>query len=93
MDMDLLLILSFSSFMVIGYPIARAIARRLTARLDQPQASLPSDLSVRLDRLEHLAEATQIEVERLAEGQRFTTKLLSERPPVVERRVDDTARG
>jgi hypothetical protein len=33
----------------------------------------------RLARLEHAVESIAIEVERISEGQRFTTKLLSER--------------
>ena len=35
-------------------------------------------LEARLDRLENAIEAMTIEVERVTEGQRFTTKLLSE---------------
>lgn len=33
----------------------------------------------RLARLEQIAESTALEVERIGEGQRFTTKLLGER--------------
>jgi len=36
-------------------------------------------IEARFDRLEALAETTALEIERIAEGQRFTTKLLSER--------------
>jgi hypothetical protein len=39
-------------------------------------------LEQRLARIEHAVEAIAIEVERVSEGQRFTTKLLAERPPV-----------
>ena len=35
-------------------------------------------LEARLDRLENAVEAMTIEMERVSEGQRFTTKLLSE---------------
>jgi hypothetical protein len=87
-DGNLLVIFGFTSLMVIGFPIARAFARRLTARSEQVQRQLPDDLSARLQRIEQITEATQIEVERLAEGQRFTTKLLSERSPVREPRGD-----
>lgn len=79
-DGNLLIIMTFLSVMFVGPPIAKALARRLTARLDDPQPRLPDDLAARLERIEQIAEATQLEVERLAEGQRFTTKLLSERP-------------
>jgi hypothetical protein len=39
--------------------------------------------SGRLERLEHGMEAIAIEIERVAEGQRFVTKLLSEAPPGI----------
>ena len=43
--------------------------------------SLPmvGELSARLERIEQAIEAIAVEVERVSEGQRFTTKLLSER--------------
>ena len=43
-------------------------------------AQLPADTSQRLERLEAGVEAIAIEVERISEGQRFVTKLLSEAP-------------
>ena len=36
----------------------------------------------RLERLEHGMEAIAIEIERVSEGQRFVTRLLSEQAPV-----------
>lgn len=53
-------------------------------RRPPPQRAVPGDIDRRLidarfDRLEQLAEQTALEVERVAEGQRFTTKLLAER--------------
>jgi hypothetical protein len=53
-------------------------------RRPPPQRVVPGDIDRRLiearfDRLEQLAEQTALEVERVAEGQRFTTKLLAER--------------
>ena len=38
----------------------------------------PGALDGRLDRLENAIEAMTIEIERVTEGQRFTTKLLSD---------------
>ena len=79
-DPDLIVILSMGLVGLIGFPIARAIARRISGDAQGPApTALPPDMAARLERLEHIAEATQIEVERMAEGQRFTTKLLSER--------------
>ncbi len=37
------------------------------------------DLLARITRIEQIVESTSIEIERITEGQRFTTKLLSER--------------
>ena len=68
----------------IGMPIARAYARRLESK---PAASIPSDVSARLERIEQAVDAIAIEMERVSEGQRFTTKLLAERtgPPLTRR--------
>ncbi|HKR10146.1 MAG TPA: hypothetical protein VJS39_13215, partial [Gemmatimonadaceae bacterium] len=43
-----------------------------------PAAALLSADSERLQRLEHGMDAIAVEVERISEGQRFVTKLLSE---------------
>jgi hypothetical protein len=62
---------------VIGVPIARAYARKLDRGTSQP--SLPADVTARLERMEQAIDSIAIEVERISEGQRFTTKLLAER--------------
>lgn len=61
----------------IGVPIARAMGRRIERapqRLD-----LPPETNARLERMEQAIDAIAVEVERISEGQRFTTKLLAER--------------
>jgi hypothetical protein len=46
----------------------------------RPDVRLESlDQNVRLERIESALEAIAVEIERLGEGQRFTTKLLAER--------------
>ena len=40
------------------------------------------ELLARVARIEQIVETTAIEIERISEGQRFTTKLLSEGKPV-----------
>ncbi|HTE46197.1 MAG TPA: hypothetical protein VK636_13180 [Gemmatimonadaceae bacterium] len=62
---------------VIGVPIARAYARRMEREPLQP--SLPPEVAARLERMEQALDTIAVEVERISEGQRFTTKLLSER--------------
>src|SRR5690348_2341464 len=60
----------------IGVPIARAIARRLETRPQPP--SVPSDVSARLERMEQAIDAIAVEIERVSEAQRFTTRLLAD---------------
>ena len=60
----------------IGIPLARAYSRRMEADSKNPR--IPSEVAARLERMEQTLEAVAIEVERITEGQRFTTKLLSE---------------
>lgn len=61
----------------IGWPIARAWARKMDRDALQPK--IPLELSGRLERMELAIDSIAVEVERISEGQRFTTKLLSER--------------
>ena len=63
--------------LALGIPFVRALARRWERESLHPP--LPPEVTARLDRIEHAVEAVAIEVERISEGQRFTTKLLSER--------------
>jgi hypothetical protein len=62
--------------LAVGIPLTRAYARKLDAESKNPR--IPSEVSGRLERIEQSIEAVAIEVERITEGQRFTTKLLSE---------------
>lgn len=64
------------------FPIALAYARRVWKRTGAPRVA-PADSS-RLERIEQAVDAIAVEVERVSEGQRFVTKLLSEaeRKPV-----------
>ncbi len=70
---------SMIAFIVVGTPLARAYARRLDRQ--QTQTPLASDTVARLERIEQSLEAVATEVERISEGQRFTTKLLAETKP------------
>jgi hypothetical protein len=46
---------------------------------DALQSGRDPELVARLGRVEQIVESTAIEIERISEGQRFTTKLLSEK--------------
>src|SRR6267378_504612 len=62
--------------LAVGVPLARAYSRKMDAESKNPR--IPSEVTGRLERIEQSLEAVAIEVERITEGQRFTTKLLSE---------------
>jgi hypothetical protein len=65
---------------VVMLPLAIAFAIRMLQRgRKQAPAQLPADLGDRLARLEQMGEATALEVERIGEGQRFVTRLLTDR--------------
>ena len=63
--------------LALGIPMVRLMSKRLDARMAVPPSA--SETNARLERIEHAIDAMSVEVERIAEGQRFTTKLLSER--------------
>ena len=71
-------------FLAIGVPLARAYARKMDADGRNPR--LPSEVTDRLERMEQALDSVALEVERISEGQRFTTKLLSEGRVAAESR-------
>ena len=62
--------------LAIGVPLARAYSRRMDAESRSPR--IPGEVTQRLERIEQMLEGVALEVERITEGQRFTTKLLAE---------------
>ena len=72
-------------------PILRAVARRM-----EPSSSREdpggAELRERMERMEQALDAIAVQVERIAEGQRFTTKLLSEHVP-ESRRLTSSQHG
>lgn len=61
---------------IIGLPITRALARRLDRK--SGVAQIPNEVTSQLAQLTQAVDAIALEVERISEGQRFTTRLLSE---------------
>jgi hypothetical protein len=61
---------------VVGRPIVKAIVAKAENESKRPQ--IPSEVMNRLERIEQAVDAIAVEVERISEGQRFTTKLLSD---------------
>ncbi len=79
-------------------PIAFAAARMMWKRtISPPKAVASPEDSRRLERLEQGMDAIAIEIERVSEGQRFVTRLLSEAhgsPPLpASQRIGEAARA
>jgi antitoxin (DNA-binding transcriptional repressor) of toxin-antitoxin stability system len=72
------------TIMSLGTPIVRAWARRFEKRTEMKQQVA---VEQRLAAIEQAIETVAVEVERISEGQRFTTKLLADRQPAEMERV------
>ena len=94
MDDPAKVIVAVVFFTSIAYSI-KAIARAAVAHRKEEarleRDSTPPLAEARLARIEQAVEAIALEVERISEGQRFTTKLLSEQsrpaPKPVQRQL------
>jgi|SRR5215831_16835189 len=66
----------FTVLMPLAFGIVWRLVRgpRDTSQVNDPAAN------ARLDRLEQSMDAIAIEIERISEGQRFVTKILTDRP-------------
>jgi hypothetical protein len=73
------IVITFTLFVLA--PIALSISRLIWKRGSRTTMApaLATDSSERLERIEQAMDAIAIEVERVSEGQRFVTRLLSER--------------
>lgn len=75
---DVVPVVSILSVFVL-FPLAIASARNIWRRGSLPAATRPDRESAqRLERMEQAMDAIAIEIERVSEGQRFVTRLLSE---------------
>jgi hypothetical protein len=76
----------------IGIPLTKAYSRKIEAAAKNP--GLPPEVASRLERMEQAIDTIAVEVERITEGQRFTTKLLSEGKGAAEpRQIPPTGRS
>ena len=75
-----------ASFLLL-FPFAVAMARRVWMRSGSRASTADLENSPRLQRIEQAVEAIAVEVERIGEAQRFTTKLLSDRQGDAAQRV------
>ena len=70
--------------------VAKIIANR---GRPEDRGSLPNaDIDLRLQRIEHAVDAIAIEVERMSESQRFTTRVLAERLPAGPRSIPESSK-
>ena len=79
-DGDLIIIATTVVTLAMGVPLVRALVRRL----DAPRQRDPIGSSAVLERLaaiEQAVESIAVEVERISENQRFTTRVLANREP------------
>ncbi len=90
-DPDMVVGMSFVLAMCFVLPLSIAWAKRIWRGRSPVVVPKTDDLAPRMDRLEHAVDAIAIEIERIAEGQRFVTKIFTERPAVnvPVQRVDD----
>ena len=68
------------------FPISIAFARRIWRRSAAAVSALPHDIVERFTQIDQAVESIAVEVERIGEGQRFITRVLSEqsRPALAE---------
>jgi hypothetical protein len=62
----------------VAFPIAIAMARRIWRGSRHGAAPVAPESGERMDRLEQAVDAIAIEIERVSEGQRYVTRLLTE---------------
>jgi prefoldin subunit 5 len=91
--------LSVLSIVLIFFPLALGAARAAMKKANRPgpAPAVFTETAQRLERLEASVDAIAIEIERISEGQRFVTKLLSESQPApmlgAGQRTPETVRG
>ncbi len=76
------IVMSMMAAMVIGFPIARAMARRIDRRSEAATVKA-GDVVPQIRHLQESVDAMAIELERISEAQRFTAKLMAEKAPAL----------
>ena len=78
-DGDLIIISGTIITLALGLPLVRAWVRAFEARHRREAIPASSEVTQRLATIESAVEAIAVEVERISENQRFTTRLLAGR--------------
>jgi hypothetical protein len=71
-------VLSGMFIVAVFFPLSIALARRIWRRGAAAVTAFPQELADRLNRLDQAMDSIAIEVERIGEGQRFVTRVMSE---------------
>ena len=79
---------TFIAVLALGIPLVRVFVRRLDRKTQSLRMTGP-DLVPALRTLQESVDAMAIEVERISEGQRFTSKLLAERAALASGAAPD----
>ena len=80
-DQMFVTLIGFFSGLAVLFSVTRVVVVMLQRRRGPTavDAAAIEEIRARLTRIEQVTDATAIELERIGEGQRFTTKLLSEK--------------
>lgn len=76
--MEMIAVTSTVFTIFVLFPIALAYARRLWKRGSTVIAPVPREVTERLEQMGQAVESIAVEVERIGEGQRFLTKVMSD---------------
>ena len=79
MDENTVGVISIVTIFVV-FPIVFAYARLIWKRSANPGRMLGDDTAHRIAQMQQSLDSMALEIERISEGQRFVTKLLTERP-------------
>lgn len=69
------------TFVLIAFAVAGVLKRLIDRRHASVDPAFPQEMAARMERLEQGVDAIAVEIERIAEGQRFVTKLMANGGP------------
>ncbi len=82
-DLDLVVIVGGIVLTTVAYQVALAIRHTIEARTTRGRAD--QEIKAQIERLQLSVDSVAVEVERIAEAQRFSARLLAERASRAQR--------
>lgn len=73
------MVIGILMILFVFFPLTVAIARRIWKRTTSGVMRMPAEWNERMHRLEQAVDTIAVEVERVTEGQRFMTRVITER--------------